>query len=158
MPVTTRDIQALTYLARRLRDETHGCARWDDAGTFEVFKAELLGQNLLIATQRVVGHATDPEARTPGAIKRGFVPEPTVAPTHIPFDPRETCNVCSERRESCRGRTDRNDGHTFVPIERKRTASERPDDVVVVRDGLCRHGVPPMNCAEHRPAPTKEKS
>ncbi|MCF6376916.1 hypothetical protein L2K70_04810 [Nocardioides KLBMP 9356] len=74
MTTTTRDAQALTYLATRLRDETHGCAKWDQNGTYAVI-AELVGQNLAETTHRVIGHATDPEARTPGAIRRPFVPQ-----------------------------------------------------------------------------------
>lgn len=79
MTTTIRDAQALTYLATRLRDETHGCAKWDQAGTYAVIR-ELIGQNLAETIHRIVGHALDPEARTPGAIRRPFVPTRTDEP------------------------------------------------------------------------------
>jgi hypothetical protein len=73
MPLTDQDARALTYLARRLRTETHGCREWDDAGTYAKI-AGLIGQNLALSMERVLCHATDPEARTPGAIARPFTP------------------------------------------------------------------------------------
>lgn len=71
---TDQDARALVYLARRLRDETHGCNRWDEAGTWPVFRDELIGQNLALSMERVMCHATDPEAKGPGSIKRPFTP------------------------------------------------------------------------------------
>jgi hypothetical protein len=98
MPTSDQDLRALTYLTRRLRDETHGCNQWDEAGTFANLKDALAGQNLLIACQRVLGHATDPEAKTPGAIKRPFIPEPaTPTPPRIVYDPRQVCHDCGRR-------------------------------------------------------------
>jgi hypothetical protein len=77
--VSKGDAQALTWIARRLREDTHGCGPWDAAGTYAII-AELVGQNLAETVHRVIGHALDPEARTPGSIRRPFVPkrdEPT---------------------------------------------------------------------------------
>jgi hypothetical protein len=126
MPVTTRDIQALVYLARRLRDETHGCRQWDEAGTFANLKAALAGQNLLISMQRVMGHATDPEAQTPGAIKRPFVPEAKVAVVREVFDEAETCAVCYERRAKCRELASHaDDGHVFIAVDRNRSVASK---------------------------------
>jgi hypothetical protein len=71
--LTDQDARALTHLARRLRTETHGCKDWDEAGTWAVVKA-LIGQNLALTIERVTRHAIDPEAKTPGAIKRPFLP------------------------------------------------------------------------------------
>jgi hypothetical protein len=71
MPVTDQDLRALTYLARRLRDETHGCAAWDEAGTYAVLKTELAEQSLPHAVERALGRATDPEAKTPFALASG---------------------------------------------------------------------------------------
>jgi hypothetical protein len=68
-----QDARALTYLARRLRTETHGCREWDEAGTYAKV-SELTGQNLALTIERVLCHATDPEAKTPGAILRNFTP------------------------------------------------------------------------------------
>lgn len=70
---TDQDARALTHLARRLRTETHGAGEWDEAGIYAVV-AELIGQNLEITCERVLRHAADPEARTPGAIRRPFTP------------------------------------------------------------------------------------
>lgn len=71
--VTERDLGALTYLAGRLREETHGCAAWDQRGV-EVKVAEFRNQNLAIALEQILRHATDPEAKTPGALHRQFSP------------------------------------------------------------------------------------
>lgn len=74
MTVSKGDVQALTWLARRLREDTDGCGQWDAAGTYAVI-AEHIGQNLAETAHRVIGHALDPEARTPGSIRRPFVPK-----------------------------------------------------------------------------------
>lgn len=74
MTVNRSDAQLLTALACRLREETHGCGKWDNAGTYSVIR-ELIGQNYAETLHRVIGHAMDAEARTPGAIKRPFVPK-----------------------------------------------------------------------------------
>lgn len=80
MTVSKGDAQALTWIARRLREDTHGCGPWDAAGTYAVI-AEHVGQNLAETVHRVIGHALDPEARTPGAIRRPFVPKRDDGPT-----------------------------------------------------------------------------
>jgi hypothetical protein len=122
MTTNDQDLRALTYLARRLRDETSGCRQWDEAGTYACLKDALAGQNLLIATQRVLGHATDPEAKTPGAIKRPFTPEPTVdVPRRERFDPRKVCHVCSQPEV---GHQD--DDHPFRSVEAARAVRSVP--------------------------------
>lgn len=76
MPTTKRDIQALHYLAQRLRDETHGAGKWHDNGLIAVL-AKLEGRNLADTIERVTRHAADKDARTPAAIERPFVPPPS---------------------------------------------------------------------------------
>lgn len=68
-----QDARALTYLARRIRQETTGAAEWDEAGIYAKV-TELRGQSLAQAIERVTRHAADIEARTPGAILRPFTP------------------------------------------------------------------------------------
>ena len=104
MTTTTRDAQALTYLAVRIREDTHGCGKWDQNGTYAII-AELVGQNLGETIRRVVGHASDPEARTPGAIKRPFVPKQADDPKapRFPAKPGEDCRYHpGEWAGSCR--------------------------------------------------------
>lgn len=79
MTTTQRDAQALVYIATRLRAETRGCGQWDDVGTYSVIR-ELIGQNLAEVVHRVIGHAVDPDAKTPGSIRRPFVPKRTDEP------------------------------------------------------------------------------
>lgn len=74
MPTTKRDLQALHYLAQRLREETRGAGKWHDNGLTAVL-SKLEGHNLAITIERVCRHAADAEAKTPGAIDRPFVPE-----------------------------------------------------------------------------------
>jgi hypothetical protein len=78
MPTNDRDIQALTYLATRLRTETMGAGEWDQAGTHAVI-SRFKSHNLAVTIERVTRHAADTEARTPGAMERPFVPAPPVA-------------------------------------------------------------------------------
>lgn len=161
MPTNDQDLRALTYLARRLRDETHGCAQWDEAGTFAVLKDTLGGQHLLTACQRVLGHATDPAAKTPGAIKRPFTPEPTVAPPRQRFDPRLVCTVCAQSEAVCREAGD----HRFLSIEQARSVPSQPvprsvrEAIAARKAELCSHGVARDRCADHRPArPTPQET
>ena len=74
MPMTTRDAQALTYLVRRIREETYGANDWDENGIAAVL-AKLVGRNLPITVEQVYRHAADAAAKTPGAISRPFLPD-----------------------------------------------------------------------------------
>lgn len=103
MPTNKRDLQALHYLAKRLRAETHGAGDWHDNGLTAVL-AKLEGHNLAITIERVTRHAGDPEARTPAAIERPFMPE--VATPGPRFPARAGQNECrihpGEHDGSCR--------------------------------------------------------
>jgi hypothetical protein len=90
---TKRDLQALHYLAQRLRADTHGAGPWHDNGLAAVL-AKLEGHNLAITVERVTRHAADPEARTPAAIERPFVPDVQKPPTPRPPKPAECCQLC----------------------------------------------------------------
>lgn len=145
MTTTTRDAQALTYLATRLRDETHGCGKWDDTGTYAVI-AELVGQNLAETVRRVIAHATDKEARTPGAIKRPFIPK-TEAPRAGPLRPEEACRNCGRPIHPPSAECD-----ARVPV-RTADVSEPVAQLRALRDEtaaeLCSHGVALTNCLDH---------
>jgi hypothetical protein len=102
MPVTDQDARALTYLACRIRKETHGARAWDEAGTYSVV-AELIGHSLATTTERVIRHAADPEAKTPGAIKRPFVPAAAEPGPRFPAKPGEDCRIHKgEWADTCR--------------------------------------------------------
>lgn len=75
MSTTIDDVAILTALALRIRQETYGAGPWDQHGTYTVFAEDLVGTNLLYATELVARHAADPDARTPAAIRRPFLPE-----------------------------------------------------------------------------------
>lgn len=91
MPTTKRDLQALHYLAKRLREETRGAGEWHDPGLWPVL-AKLEGHNLAITIERVTRHAADPDARTPAAIERPFVPEAVAPGPRQPAKPgRDEC-------------------------------------------------------------------
>jgi hypothetical protein len=119
MATNKRDIQWLTYGAQRLRDETHGACKWDEAGTFKIFAEELIGTHFATALERVIGHATDPDAKTPGAIKRPFVPQVTSAPTRTPYDPRHVCHDCGKPKHPT-------SDHPFRSIEYVRSVQHAP--------------------------------
>lgn len=104
MPTNDQDARALTYLAGRLRAETHGCREWDESGIFSVIKAELVGKNLAHALEVVLCHATDTEAKTPGAMKRPFVPpKPSQQPKGHPgpLKASEQCRRCGGPKGDC---------------------------------------------------------
>jgi hypothetical protein len=93
MTTTKRDLQALQYLAQRLREETPGAGKWHDNGLTAVL-SKLEGHNLAITIERVTRHAADADAKTPGAIERPFVPEATVPGPPRPPKPHEVCRLC----------------------------------------------------------------
>lgn len=102
MPLNDQDARALTYLACRIRKETRGAREWDDAGTFAVI-SELIGQNLPLTIERVTRHAGDVDAKTPGAIKRPFVPAAPVAGPRFPAKAGEDCRKhVGEDAHACR--------------------------------------------------------
>ena len=102
MPTNDQDARALTYLACRIRKETKGAREWDEAGTHAVI-AELVGHNLAMTVERVTRHAADPEAKTPGAIRRPFVPDPPKSEIRYPAKPDDECRAHpGEWADTCR--------------------------------------------------------
>lgn len=131
MPTTDQDARALTYLAKRLREETHGANRWDEAGISAIV-TNLIGRNLPSVVEQVTRHACDPEAKTPGAINRPFLPDaPTdggrrsynvPCPNHA--DQVLPCRLCAARRS---------DGTQHLALARAELAQARAN--------RCAHGV-----------------
>lgn len=102
MSLNDQDARALTYLARRLREDTYGANTWDEPGVFAVV-SELVGQNLAVSIERVIRHATDVDAKTPGAIRRPFVPEHQQPPRPRNVAPvGSRCTVCGHIESECR--------------------------------------------------------
>lgn len=77
MSTTAADIGLLVDLAYRIREDTPGCKPWDRQGTHVIFTRELRNMHLLTALEIVTRHAADPEAKTPAAITRKFLPAAT---------------------------------------------------------------------------------
>ena len=90
MTTTKRDLQALAYLAKRLREDTPGAREWQDPGLWPVL-AKLEGHNLHLTIERIIRHAADPDARTPAAIERPFVPDAPSPGVRYPAKPEEEC-------------------------------------------------------------------
>lgn len=102
MTVQLDDAKVFTYLARRLRKETYGCAEWDEAGTYAVIR-EFVGHTYSETLHLVVGHAMDPAARTPGAMRRPFVPKRDDGGRRQPAKAGEDCKRhAGEYVGSCR--------------------------------------------------------
>lgn len=103
MSTTKRDLAALHYLAQRLRAETYGAGEWHDNGLTAVL-ARLEGQQLALVIERVARHAADPEARTPAAIERPFVPGPPQAVAARPPKATDACHLHPDGwRDTCAG-------------------------------------------------------
>lgn len=139
MPTNDQDARALTYLARRLRTETHGARAWDEAGTYAVV-AKYVGQHLAETVERITRHAADVEARTPAAIARPFVPELHVTPRRDDVPTRLRCGVCFKPRASCEAVRFADDDHEFEPatLDRKRTS----DAMTAITEELRRRKTP----------------
>ena len=162
MPLTDQDARALTYIAKRLREETHGANRWDEAGIHAVV-AKLIGRNLPATVEQITRHASDPDAKTPGAINRPFLPDAPKSETHRPPRKTEECPIhAGQWRESCSAcAADRLAGDTTRPADPR-----RPDgsdalalaraQLASTRANLCSHGVRRTHCREAHPTETDQ--
>lgn len=156
MPTTKRDLQALHYLAQRLREETPRAGKWHDNGLTAVL-SRLEGHNLAITIERVTRHAADPDAKTPGAIERPFVPEAAAPGPPRPPKPSEACRHCGRHMHTpdaiC-------DTPTLRPVPRTSDADALAR-LRVIHDEtaaeLCSHHVSRANCLECR-RPTEGES
>lgn len=136
--MTDHDAQAIAYLAGRLRQETYGAAAWDQAGIYAKVK-ELVGQNLELSLERILRHAADPEAKTPGAIHRPFLPP---APSEKPHGKRGNPTKADECpghpgqwADNCGGCAA--DSAAGDPPPPRRTQGVRaPDEFRVARDAV----------------------
>lgn len=99
MPVTDQDARALAYLAQRLRAEANATC-WDEAGTLAVV-SKLIGRDLAPSIERVTRHAADPEARTPAAIHRPFVPEASGPKPPANPTAETACRTCGKHVDRC---------------------------------------------------------
>jgi hypothetical protein len=142
MPVDDQDIRALTYIARRIRQETRGAGEWDEVGTHAVI-SRFKGHSLTITIERVTRHAGDAEARTPGAMERPFTPPAPVAGVRHPVKAGEDCRIhVGEERHACRlcavdgirhpgdptPTEDTEDGRALLEeIRARRELTDRPD-------------------------------
>jgi hypothetical protein len=147
--LTDQDARALTYLACRIRKETRGAREWDEAGTFAEV-AKLVGQNLAITIERVTRHAADVEAKTPGAIRRPFVPAAPGPEAWRPLKPEEACRNCGLAKHrpnaECDARVPVRTADVTEPVARLRALRDE------ATDDCCSHGVKTVNCLEHRAA------
>ena len=147
MTTTDRDIQALHYIAQRLRAETNGARKWDDAGLTSVL-SKLKGHNLAITVERVTRHAGDAEARTPGAIERPFVPDAPTGGSAQPLRPSEACRNCGRAKHGphaeCDGRVPLRTADVSAPVAHLRAIRDE------ATAELCGHGVALANCLDHR--------
>ena len=100
MPTTKRDLQALHYLAQRLRAETYGAGKWDDNGLTSALN-RLEGHSLALTIERVTRHAGDATARTPAAIERPFIPDAPVGQPASPPKVDEACRTCGKHIDRC---------------------------------------------------------
>jgi hypothetical protein len=107
--VNEQDVRALTYLAARIRSETSGCGKWDEAGIAAKI-SELRGQGLAQAVERVARHAADRDARTPAAILRPFLPDAQTTVARVQYDPATACDICARPADVHRP----HDEHDFI--------------------------------------------
>lgn len=158
MPVTEQDARALAHLAMRIRRETPGANTWDEHGTNAVM-GKLVGRDLATTAERVVIHAADPEAKTPGAVMRPFKPKREESTTRVP--PRreqecrrhpgewsDACRICSAPKPR--------DADEPTPEPASNALALARAQLATTRANLCGHGTPTRNCNECSITPTKE--
>lgn len=107
--MTDLDLSAIAHLVTATR-AAHKLAAWDRHGIDQVL-ASLKHLDVHELATRALGHARDPEARTPGAIRRPFTP---IAPPETGIrNPRagEACAICQRWPHQCVC-TDDNDKRT----------------------------------------------
>ena len=150
MSLTDQDARALIHLAKRLRQDTYGAGEWHQPG-IEAEVLRLVGQDLAISIERVVRHAADPAARTPGAIRRPYTPGPPEPRRELDVAPLGSrCTTCGLVEDACRSRwsptgdKDRDEAEGRHKFTRRH---ERDVDVSPVVAELKGH-------IEHRPEPT----
>lgn len=150
---TKQDLAALHHLAQRLRDETPGAGKWHDNGLTVALDA-MLGWNLNTVIETVRAHASDPAAKTPGAMRRGFLPDTLPSGRPAAFPPkagdacpdhpggwRGTCSGCAA--DALTGETPPARGVAPSRIDTLRAAHTEATAV------LCPCGV--RRCKEHQP-------
>src|SRR5690348_11461906 len=148
MPTTDQDARALTYIAKRLREETYGACRWDEAGIHAVVK-QLVGRNLPTVVEQVTRHASDPEAKTPGAINRPFLPEaPKAGPNYPPKRHEECANHPGQWRDACNGcQADKLAGETRPAQPADPRRPDGSEHLAMIRAQL--HTTQARLCTEH---------
>ena len=154
MPTTKRDLAALHYLAQRLRAETYGAGEWHDNGLTAVL-ARLEGQQLALVIERVTRHAADPEARTPAAIERPFVPGPPQAAAARPPKAADACPVHPGGwRGSCSGcaadRLAPDDAAPSAPTSGPTGIARLRAELTTATATHCPCGVNRDRCTEHQ--------
>lgn len=155
--LTDQDARALTFIACRIRKEVHGAREWDDAGTYAEI-SKLLGHNLPIVVERVTRHAGDVEAKTPGAIRRPFIPAAPDNGNRQPAKAGDDCRIHpGEWADNCRAcASDRLAGDVTPrrPLEAVSDPAPNVARLRALRDevaaDLCSHGVAPGLCVDHR--------
>lgn len=94
MTTTAQDLRALAYLAERLRADG-SLPTWHTNGITAALSG-FEGQPLAQVVERVTRHAADPEARTPAAVLRPFVPD--AQPDRWQPTPGPWCSTCGVAR------------------------------------------------------------
>lgn len=142
MTTTDDDLRAIDHLVQSIRADLK-LSRWDEQGVRSVLTSL---RHLPIAelAHRAIGHAADPEARTPGSLKRPFTP--TVAVEATPRNPKagEGCEVCGRWPHQCTCTDD--DGNRAAPT-RRRVQGKPPDP------GLAAHMRSAIRAARTNPDP-----
>lgn len=156
-------IQMTLAQAKEVARSVHAIRRdWDRPGIEDALgRARHLADapSLAVAAHRA---AAEPANRTPAVIALdGPHWRDATKPPRFPAPAAgDRCSTCSERKDRCIALWSHD--HAFAPDLRRGTgtAEGHVEDLRHLRDettaALCSHGVPPTNCADHRPRPTEE--
>lgn len=93
-------LSALGHLVTVIRADRK-LPTWDRRGIDQVL-ASLRHLDAHELATRAIGHAADPEARTPGALRRPFLPTPAAPRPAGPPPKREQCADCGIWKHRCK--------------------------------------------------------
>jgi hypothetical protein len=125
MTIDDRELQAIAFLALRVRRATNGAGAWDEPGLIANLR-KIQNRNLHMTIEHVLRHAADPSAKTPGVILGSFTPD---APKPGPARPPKKAEECPKHPGSFKGtcsgcRADELAGDDSPPLVRRSMHSD----------------------------------
>lgn len=102
MTLDRNDIGALTYIARRIREQHHGATKWDEPGIAAGIRRMVdRGFGFDEILDQVVNHARDKSAKNPGVLGHPISGQPVVVTSRRNPMRADQCPSCGLRTLQC---------------------------------------------------------